>query len=203
MSGFSFVLLGLLALWFLISLLAQFRRVAWLGDWVSRVKSRDTLALIPAWTFFAPNPGTRDFELLFRDRLVEGQYTPWKELERPVGSILRAIWNPAKRRQKAVVDMCSLLTRMAAGNKTELGARQVVLSVPYLGLLTYVSSLKAGPLSTSRQFLIATTFGHHSDKKPEILYVSHLHALNEEEEAPRSEWAGTGSAELPSQVSDV
>lgn len=199
MSLFSTVLLGLLALWFLISLLAQFRRVGWLGDWVGWVKSWDYLALIPAWSFFAPNPGTRDFELLFRDRLVDGQHTPWKEIERPVGSFVRAIWNPSKRRQKAVVDMCSLLTRMAAGNRTELGARHVILSVPYLGLLTYVSSLEAGPLSLSRQFLIATTFGYHSDKKPEILYISNLHALKEEE-APGPEQVGAGSAERTSQV---
>lgn len=199
MSLSSSILLGLLALWFLLSVLAQFRRVAWLGDWVSRVKHRDYLALIPAWAFFAPNPGTRDFELLFRDRLVDGQFTPWKEMERPVGSFLRAIWNPSKRRQKAVVDMCSLLTRMAAENQTELGARRVVLSVPYLGLLTYISSLKAGPLSTSRQFLIATTFGYHSDKKPDILYVSHLHALKEEAPGP----VGAGSVEHTRSVAHV
>jgi hypothetical protein len=189
MSVFSAVLLGLLALWFLLSVLVQFRPVAGVGRLVVWVKSRDVLALIPAWTFFAPNPGTRDYELLYRDLLVDGLYTPWKEVERPVGSFTRALWNPAKRRQKAVVDLCSILIRMASRTKTELGAKQLVISVPYLNLLTYVSKLETSPLSAYRQFLIATTFGYHSDKKPEICYVSNLHALDE------------AQAPLPPQVS--
>jgi hypothetical protein len=189
----SAVLLGLLAFWFLLSVLAQFRRVGRVGEWLNGVKGKDVLALIPSWTFFAPNPGTRDHELLYRDRLVDGRYSTWKEIERPVGSLVRAIWNPSKRRQKAVVDMCSILMRVAAQSKTEMAAKRLVISVPYLGLLTYVSCREASPLSVSRQFLIANTFGHHTDKKPEILYVSHLHALREQEEATdlmRAEPAG-------------
>lgn len=179
MSVFSALLLGLLASWFLLSVLAQFRSHERLGRLIGWVKSRDVLALIPAWTFFAPNPGTRDYELLYRDLRVDGLYTPWKEVERPVGSFSRALWNPAKRRQKAVVDLCSILIRMASRTKTELGARQLVISVPYLSLLTYVSKMEVSPLSSHRQFLIANTFGYHTDKKPEICYVSHLHALDE------------------------
>jgi hypothetical protein len=181
MSVSSAIGVGLLAMWFLFSILAQFRRVGWMGGWVNWVKSRDVLAMIPSWTFFAPNPGTRDHELLYRDRLVDGRYSAWKEIERPVGSLARAFWNPAKRRQKAVVDMCSILMRIASRSKTEIAAKRLVISVPYLGLLTYISCKEAGPLSVQRQFLIAHTFGHHSDKKPEILYVSHLHALTESE----------------------
>jgi hypothetical protein len=184
MSLLSTVLLGLLAVWFLLSVLSQFRQVAWLGDWISRLKGWDHLALLPSWTFFAPNPGTRDYELLYRDRLVDGTYTPWKEVERPVGTLARAVWNPSKRRQKAVVDLCSILMRYMSRIQTERGARRVLLSVPYLSLLTYISGMKTGPLSAQRQFLIAHTFGYHSTQEPDILYISHPHALREEEARP-------------------
>src|SRR5581483_6746809 len=48
--------------------------------WGRSLNARDRLAIIPHWTFFAPNPGTSDFHLLARDRLAGGGFSAWKEV---------------------------------------------------------------------------------------------------------------------------
>ena len=57
-----FVIVVLTA-WFISTLIAQF----WTVPWVARLKSYDLAEVVPGWSFFAPNPGTSDSELLYRD----------------------------------------------------------------------------------------------------------------------------------------
>jgi hypothetical protein len=164
-----------------ITALAQLRRVrpvVWL-------KRHDAIALIPAWTFFAPNPGTRDLRLLWRQRYPDGSVSPWHETAVPDPGPWRAIWNPHKRLRKAVTDICPSIVRRAH----EFPESQLtVVSVPYLMVANHICSLPGALTANARQFLIAYT--HGSDDHPWIQFISHWHAL----EAPAPDAPAEGSA---------
>src|SRR5207249_4775889 len=98
---------------------------------------------IPLWTFFAPNPGVSDYYILFRDRLVNGSLTCWREVPLSLSrGWSRAVWHPDRRRRKALMDLASALVQFA--QKSELG---VTLTIPYLLLLDVVSQREHTPLS--------------------------------------------------------
>ena len=161
---------GLLGSWFAltcISALPGGRRI-W-GNSVLLPK------LVPTWSFFAPNPGSHDFRLLYRDELAGGSITGWHEVrafpERRAPTA--ALWNPGQRRKKALFDLAQELT---AGSSTWDGEPQLVkLSVPYLAILTFVSSLDRTALSRRRQFLVAATSRRD---EPRVLFVSGMHDLD-------------------------
>src|SRR4051812_27831403 len=80
------------------------------GRWL---KARDAFALIPAWTFFAPNPGTSDTRLLWRQQYGGGATSPWHEAFPPRSSLVRGLWNPEKRIRKAITDVGPMVARRA------------------------------------------------------------------------------------------
>ena len=160
----------ILGTWLIISILSQFRRF----KWIKLLKYYDPFALIPSWYFFAPNPGVTDYRVLYRDKLFDGQFTVWKEVDYHRSSLLHAIWNPEKRRRKAITDTCSFLLQTAS-KKTK--SKRLLVSVPYLAILTYVVSMPHNNLSEYRQFMIARTHGQHTTKEPEILFISNQHRL--------------------------
>jgi len=120
----TYTLVLVFALWFGVSVLNQLeatgypaaRRVALL------VKSLDLFSLIPTWNFFAPNPGTNDYHLLYRERLDDGAYGVWREAPFPKQSgPLKLVWNPRKRRAKVLSDVVvSLGSGVAEARRTAL-----------------------------------------------------------------------------------
>ncbi|HTS31809.1 MAG TPA: hypothetical protein VMH81_38330 [Bryobacteraceae bacterium] len=134
----------------------------------------DRFSLIPRWTFFAPNPATSDYRLMFRDRYAGGRFSLYREV--PLGarlSVLHVIWNPGKRGQKLLADSVRGLVRSAAamhesGLKTTLG---------YLAILNYVASLPRTSASEATQFVIVETFGHFPVKEPRLVMQSEVHRL--------------------------
>jgi hypothetical protein len=112
------------ALWFGVSVLNQLeatgyapaKRLALL------IKSFDLFSLIPTWNFFAPNPGTNDYHLLYRERLDAGGYGVWREVPFPKQSgLLKLVWNPRKRRAKVLSDIVvSLGSAVAEARLTAL-----------------------------------------------------------------------------------
>lgn len=163
------LVIAALAVWFVSTLIAQF----WTVPWVARLKSYDLGEVVPGWSFFAPNPGTSDAELLYRDQLVDDQLGPWTAVRFQRPSLRRAVWNPEKRRRKALFDLSASLL-MDAGAARE--RNEVLVSFPYLALLSYVSSFPSGPLSKQRQFILARSFGERG-KDPEIMFISGWHRL--------------------------
>src|ERR1043165_8847499 len=96
----------ILGLWLLVSALHQLKY----RGFVSVLKRHDHFALVPAWSFFAPNPGTTDLHLLYRDKLLDGNITLWRQV-RLHSSFERCFWNPDKRLQKGIADMGNDLHR--------------------------------------------------------------------------------------------
>lgn len=95
-----------LAVWFLASLIHQFRFAWWRG-----VTRFDFFHLLPRWTFFAPNPGRHNFHLVFRD-WIDGHPGPWVEIT--VSSDDRRwrwFWHPARYPSKGLSDLVNSLYR--------------------------------------------------------------------------------------------
>ena len=99
------------------------------------------LGLIPIWTFFAPNPGMTDYYLLYRDRLPDGSLDNWRkvDLKKSENGLRLALWNPTKRKHKALTDMVSALTRVANHRAIEA----LIVTVPYILILNFITSLSA------------------------------------------------------------
>lgn len=176
-AALDVLLVGALAILFIVSAAQQ----VFSGRWVKWMKNRDVFALIPIWSFFAPNPGRTDYHLLFRDQLVSGEWCPWREISQGPRTALRSVWNPGKRRAKGLTDHISSLMRSLNG--VELEPIVMVLHPSYLTLLRWVTMQASDPRSRSRQFLVAQTSGFGVESSdPEILFISLAHPLQEGED---------------------
>jgi hypothetical protein len=147
----------------------QLRRFAWAG-WLKR---HDACAYIPAWTFFAPNPGVNDTRVLWREQLVDGTVGPWHEMVPPQGGLLRAVWNPTKRARKAVTDCGPMAVRMISRNRR---SALPMVSLPYLMIVQHMASLHGSPVGLARQFTVVNTQGADTDDGSfKLLFISHWH----------------------------
>jgi hypothetical protein len=161
--------LAVLAIWFLISALSQLNVPV-----VKALKNGDIFSLIPNWSFFAPRPGTSDYHLLFRDVDSCGGCSRWRELSLSDDrTLLGAIWNAQKRNRKVLSDVVRGLVRLAQ-DKTR---KDFSLTLPYLAILNYVSSLPRAERSSNTQFMILMSHGFISDKEPQFVFVSNVHRL--------------------------
>jgi hypothetical protein len=130
---------------------------------------------MPRWNFFAPNPGTFDYHLLYRDRRENGLVGPWHEVRLlPTHTVvgITAFWNPRRLEVKALVDMASEISSTA----DELNSDPTILlgTVPYIALLTKISALPHDPESSCSQFLLLAT----SNGASRIIMASAYHGLS-------------------------
>ncbi len=161
---------GAFAFWFLLSTLNQFNGMS------QAVRRIDGLHVVPRWTFFAPNPGTSDYHLLYRPLDEDRKPGAWVEHELATRTLASILWNPHKRLRKGVFDMQQAL--MSLSRKHEIDVLQ--LTVPYLALLN-VSSLelaKASPQAAYHQFAIAETKGPDGNCDCRLLFRSSPHQAN-------------------------
>jgi hypothetical protein len=165
----------LAAAWFVATILMNVPGGADLLASHSRLKH--LLSLIPNWSFFAPNPVTKDLALMYRDRLDDGAVSPWREIA-DVHTSTRAwrfAWNPNGRPAKAVSDACNRLVSLLRQVDTPRPER-VFLSVPYLLLLNRVSNVSVGIGVCFRQFALV----RHASRGEEmvVIFVSNFHEVN-------------------------
>ena len=137
------------------------------------IRALDVFGVIPYWNFFAPQPGTWDYSLLYRDRLASGSQTNWREISlcRP-RTAWDWIWNPKKREKKALFDIVTSLMQSA----TVMEPDQLVLTVPYIILLDYVSQLPRPYGAVATQFLLMAD-EPGSGKEPFVMMHSHEHPI--------------------------
>ena len=159
-----------LAVWFLTSVLFQYRG----GKLLNFVKRWDHYSLIPRWTFFAPNPYTHDFEILFRNRYPDSTMCAWTLHRAASPSHRNGIWNPAKRSQKAIIDLCgNIMGSLHDASKFELDPAECLAgSSSYQALQKYVQGLPNPTMATERQFTIVLTEGYRKPNERRILLVS-------------------------------
>jgi hypothetical protein len=165
--------------WGAVSIVNQFSTVLRserFSRFIRRMKRHDYFSLIPIWTFFAPNPGTRDFNILYRHKLGNGSYTLWRQLVDNDPPVTAVVWNPTKRKKKAILDLAMFLCRSLPTKPEDEKIRGLFLTVPYLGLAGAVSSTAAVPMSDGVQFMILLSHGHHAARRPDVLFISPLFA---------------------------
>lgn len=158
----------MLILWFMASVLAQFPRIATL------LRRWDVCSALPSWNFFAPRPNITDYHLLFRYQFTNSQMSGWTEivLMQP-RQLSDAVWNPLRREKKALFDIVSgIITLLGKPSATALP-----VSLPYLSLLDYGSSLPRPAAASGIQFMVMVSYGQSSDKEPEVIYSSEVHRL--------------------------
>src|SRR5215211_6592353 len=162
-----------LLVWLAISAICQIPSS--LERWL---RAHDLLLLIPRWHFFGPKPGTRDFHLLYRDRLSDGRVLPWREVppSKPPRWV-SAIWNPGRRYNKALHDGTQELTK-ACSSLSDYTA-PIKLTVPYIAILNFVSCLPRSYDACDTQFLIMSSDGYDKASKPTTVFLSAMHPLGQ------------------------
>ncbi len=179
-------MISVLLLWFGLSVVGQIPAF-------KTIRSYDPLSLIPNFSFFAPKPLENDYHLVIRCKYRDGEISNWVEL--PYCEKRRAwspLWNPDRRRQKALIDSCSMLMRYIgalreglAKTKTKNQRKNPVLAVqtslPYLNLLNHVSLLQDHPEAVAVQFAVLSDPGPLLDQKSRVMFMSSLHRLYDQE----------------------
>jgi hypothetical protein len=157
------------ALWLVATTVKQFRT-----PWALRVQRHDWFSVVPQWTFFAPNPGRSDLHVLFRDRLSDGSLSAWTELDVATARPLRSsVWNPEKRRRKAVHDA---IASLASLRPADVGP-EIMVTRAYLMLLGMVCSAEGASNAAFRQFVVVATDRTDAGAPPKVRLKSALHPL--------------------------
>lgn len=171
MSHAGIVVVVLYVVWGAATVANQFYR--WCPAWL---RALDIFGLLPVWTFFAPNPGMTDFYLLYRDRLPDGSLDNWKkvDLKRSENGLRLALWNPAKRRQKALSDLISMLARLAHHR----GPEALMATVTYVLILNFITSCEHSLGTTGTQFMVLEHGGFSGEpERSRVLVMSRIHRL--------------------------
>jgi hypothetical protein len=135
----------------------------------------DVFGLVPVWTFFAPNPGSGDFFVVYRDELYAGSRTIWREVATPQSKGPTAsIWHPDRRLNKALFDVGQSLMLDVSRCKGD----EIQLSLAYLSLLTHVcSNAPHEPSATATQFMLLSDNELPKGEDPAPVFLSEWHAL--------------------------
>lgn len=168
MSLVSILLYSIVTLWLVITLLAQHSRFR-------PFSSRDAFHVIPRWTFFAPNPGTRDYHLVVRDRCRDGRMSDWKSV--PVYSTrprFGYLWHPQKRSSKIMNDAIQSIKLLL--KHENVGATGLPFTMPYI-LLLYCAAHAVPPEPDAVEFQIAIIESTGHDKRGlECSFLSSFHS---------------------------
>ena len=168
MSLVAILAYSIVILWLVITLLAQHRHFQ------PFINAFNALHIIPRWTFFAPNPGVRDYHLVIRDRCSDGRLASWKSV--PVYSPrpkFGYFWNPQKRSSKILNDAVQAIKLLL--KRENIGIAGIPFTVPYLLLLYYAAhAVPPEPDAMEFQIAIIESSGH-DERKLECSFLSSFH----------------------------
>jgi hypothetical protein len=135
-----------------------------------RVRRPDVLGLIPAWAFFAPNPGIYDYRLLVRSRRSDGPTEPFEEVAPPEVLRWRAVWHPEKRVRKLIFACCEDIRRLEGDARAG-----VEYTIAYITLLNLVTSTIDPATTDAVQFILVRSSPRMEE--PELLVRSRFHPV--------------------------
>jgi hypothetical protein len=145
------------------------------NKWISQ---HDIFHLVPIWTFFAPNPGVSDYNLLSRVKLADGTITAFQEIPlRSKKQISIALFNPNRRLQKALHDHARTIIMQIEKGIPEENKENIKLTFSYISVLNYCSKLPAAPNAHSVQFIILESFGYLELREPRLILNSEFHKI--------------------------
>jgi hypothetical protein len=164
-------LAAVLVAWWAVSAVNQYRA----GAWTVRLRRHVPFALIPLWTFFAPNPARADSRLVWREE-CGGCWGTWRELHFGYGAP-RSRWllNPQLIQNKAVTDLANSLLRV----RPRMDDRGMLLSGTYVTLLSLVLSQPRPRDCAAMQFALVRTAWSARSRQIDVVFVSEEHALGD------------------------
>jgi hypothetical protein len=141
--------------------------------------------MLPNWTFFAPNPGTSDYHLIYRINNNDEDEN-WKEI--PIiqnRSFFHFFLNVEKRKLKTLIDCIHGIISVNNNNikyklSEENSTKSLCISVSYLLLLNAVETemKKAGfQKNTEFQFAIVESYGFITNSDPHVIVTSVIHTI--------------------------
>jgi hypothetical protein len=134
--------------------------------------------LVPIWTFFAPNPGVSDYNLLSRVKLTDGTITTFQEIPlRSKKKISIALFNPDRRLQKALHDHARTIIMQIEKGIPEQNKENIKLTFSYISVLNYCSKLPAMRDAHSIQFVILESFGYLELRESRLILNSEFHKI--------------------------
>lgn len=133
------------------------------------------MSFIPNWSFFAPTPGMYDYHLLYRGVNHSGEVLDWVEAlsVKDKRGPFAFIWHPDKKILKTIIDLTQELVRFSVLVNDN---KQICLSIPYLHILNYISSLQHESSIKKVQFMILSS-SKLFDYNVEFLSSTHLISL--------------------------
>jgi hypothetical protein len=135
-----------------------------------RVYCRTRCFYLPIWTFFSRVPDA-NVTLLIRDRLLDGSLTPWRAVQHVYHPAIRFLWNPDRRREKAILELSvSLVGRL--GKQIGVSDESILSSQSYQSLLRYCLWLSPSPITHSRQFMIFKDYFANELWRWEVAFIS-------------------------------
>jgi hypothetical protein len=142
------------------------------------VQKYDIFHLVPIWTFFAPNPGVSDYNLLFRVKKADGSISGFQEVPlRSEKKIAMALFNPNRRLQKALHDHARAIIMNVDDCITEQTKANIKLTFSYISILNFCSKLARKPDAYAVQFMIIETFGYNELTEPRLILNSEFHRI--------------------------
>lgn len=160
--------------WFVLTLLTQHPQRS-----LDRLRKLDPVGLtIPNWRFFAPEPATQDFHLMYRTRGADGDVSPWAEASSIVRRrLVHAIWFPGRRREKAFFDVGIDLIAL-----NSLEVEQMRHASSYRLVANYIRHVvdrrertgELDPGCDAFQFMVVLYSGYDETGDPEYRFVSGL-----------------------------
>jgi hypothetical protein len=162
------VVIAIFALWLVGTLVHQLDY-----PWAKGITGHDLFRLLPRWTFFAPNPGTSDYHLVFRERNGAGDVSPFLELPMHARGRWAFAINPDKRVKKALMDFSIMLNQHCASD--DYDENNIRLTFSYLGILNLLSRIPLDPATNSIQFGVLVSDGFTEVAEPRLLLCSEFH----------------------------
>lgn len=159
--------------WFFVTVIKHIPMKYMPGFWRSIAYSPAYSRFIPTWNFFAPNPGKHTFHLLYRDQSKDMRMSEWHEVRGEAQTEwLRAIWNPSKAFNKATLDIVVELAQVVVNSRDH--PAMVKISIPYITVLTYVSSIPRMTEQLATQFMLVQS---SPATGYDMLFISDIHQL--------------------------
>lgn len=180
---------GILAVWLLLTALNQFQ---WGRQLAEPLLRYDVCAVVPNWTFFAPNPISTDTHLLHRDIYADGRPGPWRTIELrhrsgPLGSS-----GGERRVAKGILDLQhTLLVPNTEGDRggasppepedragdLKPASPSILFSTAYLACLNVAYQAPHDQFAAGAQFALATAAGPEDEQRASVQFVSARHVL--------------------------
>lgn len=190
------VVVLLLGAWVVLTVLNQFERGR---RWIQPLLRLDVLALIPSWTFFAPEPGRTDTHIVYRDIYDTGVAGCWRILVLRSRPGLLGLSHGERRVAKGVVDLQAELLdasglpqpgtpAASASSEAPLqpASKRVMFSNAYLAILNLVSREEHDRFAVGTQFGLAISDRPDLELQARLVFISAIHSLRAPQPEPRA-----------------